>query len=409
MAKKLIKNITFTCLIAIILLFSSCLLIGCGKKKVAIEDIKINLESTECFLGQSKMLYFTKTPLNANDYQLIWSSSNKEIVSVNWEGEITGNNYGEAEITLQVKGTDISSKCKVTVNDGAMAGLRINTGTAKHTYYEGERIDPTGLIITGVYESLKEVQIDYNDCLIQHPEFAEEGATIKVTYGGITREYELLIKKDIPLGLEITTKPTKTEYFIGETFDPTGMEVVMKYSSGKKELITGYTFDNSPIDVNQLQVKISYEKFSELVSIKSVARRIVTEPEELQSAINEGVSSIMITNGILRTLNSPIILENAKDITIFSQRDNTTLRGWEIVPIKIIGTIENVRFIGFTIEAGGTQPAENIFDLSDCTGGILTLKNMRFTTSQPNTALLPNELDVTIAYNNCRFNYESQI
>lgn len=61
-------------------------------------------------------------------------------------------------------------------------------------------------------------------------------------------------------GIEITTPPTKTEYFEGEDFDATGMVVKAKYTDGESEVITDYTITNGTnLQLGQTSVTISYE------------------------------------------------------------------------------------------------------------------------------------------------------
>ena len=72
----------------------------------------------------------------------------------------------------------------------------------------------------------------------------------------------------IPVGtletIEVTTAPAKTEYNIGETFDPTGMAVTATYKSSNGSLtreVTGFTYDTAAFtEAGSQKVTVSYTK-----------------------------------------------------------------------------------------------------------------------------------------------------
>ena len=58
--------------------------------------------------------------------------------------------------------------------------------------------------------------------------------------------------------IDITTAPTKTSYYVGETFDPTGMVVTATYTSGSTSTVSGYTYSTSPLTLDDKEIEISY-------------------------------------------------------------------------------------------------------------------------------------------------------
>lgn len=60
-------------------------------------------------------------------------------------------------------------------------------------------------------------------------------------------------------GIRIVTPPTKTSYYVGEPFDPTGMVITASYSDGNSEPVVGYTFTPTEfLNEGQSTVTISY-------------------------------------------------------------------------------------------------------------------------------------------------------
>ena len=60
-------------------------------------------------------------------------------------------------------------------------------------------------------------------------------------------------------GIEVTRMPDKTDYKVGENFDPAGMTVTASYDDGSTEEVTGYTCSPEVIGEDTTQIEISYE------------------------------------------------------------------------------------------------------------------------------------------------------
>ena len=60
-------------------------------------------------------------------------------------------------------------------------------------------------------------------------------------------------------GIEVTRMPDKTDYKVGENFDPAGMTVTASYDDGNTEEVTGYTCSPEVIGEDTTQIEISYE------------------------------------------------------------------------------------------------------------------------------------------------------
>ena len=58
--------------------------------------------------------------------------------------------------------------------------------------------------------------------------------------------------------IEISTEPTKTSYYVGETFDPTGMVVTATYSDATSSTVSGYTYSTSALTLEDDEIEISY-------------------------------------------------------------------------------------------------------------------------------------------------------
>lgn len=91
---------------------------SCTIHVVGIQGIEIP-SSLDMFVGETQKLTYTIVPqgISAN---VLWSSSNTEVVTVNEDGVVTALNFGTALITATVEGKNLSSTCQVTVSNEAV-------------------------------------------------------------------------------------------------------------------------------------------------------------------------------------------------------------------------------------------------------------------------------------------------
>ena len=117
---KFLSMIWKILLVIIILIVGFILLIQLGvisfSSSIMPEAILLNQNEVGIKKGRSYQLVSTVLPENANNKQVIWTSSDPKIVSVNeTTGYITGVSEGTATITVKTLINDISTNCVVNV------------------------------------------------------------------------------------------------------------------------------------------------------------------------------------------------------------------------------------------------------------------------------------------------------
>lgn len=172
--------------------------------------------------------------------QIEYTSSNENVALV-VDGEVTlGNSEGNAVITAKYAGNGeyAASEASYTIDlkklpinfsipseSEVAAGTKLTISTiegAKLTYqFEGEDV-------VEVNTNTTEVTIN-KDCYID----------VVASYKGATSEAQALytLKKAVS-SIAITGEPTKTEYFVGETFDRSALKATATYSDNTTEDIT---------------------------------------------------------------------------------------------------------------------------------------------------------------------------
>ena len=93
------------------------MLISCQKnlpEPVAVSGVSLNAESVELKEGENVQLIATVSPKNADNKEVIWSSSNLSIATVE-DGKVTALKEGVATITVKTDDGGKTATCKVTV------------------------------------------------------------------------------------------------------------------------------------------------------------------------------------------------------------------------------------------------------------------------------------------------------
>lgn len=87
--------------------------------------IKLSSNSETLKIGESINLTYTITPNNTTNKDVEWSTSDASIGTV-VDGNVTPVSDGICEISVTVKGTQVSDKCIITVNPIKVSGITIN-------------------------------------------------------------------------------------------------------------------------------------------------------------------------------------------------------------------------------------------------------------------------------------------
>ena len=112
---------------------------------------------------------------------------------------------------------------------------------------------------------------------------------------------------EIITGLEITSMPDKTEYYVGETFDPTGLEAQLVFKDGHTELCTEWTVDVADMTTpGEKVVVVAYGEFTteivihvrESMADKSALEELVKQAEAIDLNLYTEESAVVFTDAL---------------------------------------------------------------------------------------------------------------
>ena len=213
-------------------------------------DIEINHDpKTNYVVGQS----FDPTGLK---FTVMYNNGIEEIIEVtNKDNLVPGLSFivedpltfGTKNVTIRFEknGARIEKTLTINVEGKKLDYIYVAQRPEKILYIDGEIFDPTGMLVKAHYNDgeeieLKESEYTYNAETLRWNGVAEQDIT--VTYRADTsktaHQTVTVIQKTIT-GLSIEKKPNKTSYFVGESFDPTGMKINAIFNNGESKTIYG--------------------------------------------------------------------------------------------------------------------------------------------------------------------------
>ncbi|MCS7461000.1 bacterial Ig-like domain-containing protein [Paenibacillus doosanensis] len=137
------------------------------------------------------------------------------------------------------------SDYELKVDSRAPEKLQVSSSAMKTDYLVGESLDTTGLKVTAVYPDKTEAVLTSDDYVISGFDSSNAGTnTLTIHFNGATAEIALHVIALTVTEMDIQYYPAQTVYYTGDTFDPSGFEVLASYSNGKKEKLEAdqYTF-----------------------------------------------------------------------------------------------------------------------------------------------------------------------
>ena len=87
---------------------------------IPVESITLNPEDMDLVIGDTAQISATVNPSNATDRDIVWTSSNNNIATVNNNGVVTGVSEGTVTITAKTKDGKVVATCTVEVKSGEL-------------------------------------------------------------------------------------------------------------------------------------------------------------------------------------------------------------------------------------------------------------------------------------------------
>src|SRR5574344_544303 len=143
-------------------------------------------------------------------------------------------------VSYTLSGVTQTATFTVVIKDVTLTKIEITTQPTKTSYYVGDEIDTTGMVVTATYSDASTSAVTGYTTTGFDSSAAVASQTVTVTYMEMTATFTVaIVAKPVTLSsIAITTAATKTAYLIGDTFDATGMVVTATYSDATTKDVT---------------------------------------------------------------------------------------------------------------------------------------------------------------------------
>lgn len=163
--------------------------------------------------------------------------------------------------TVKVTYEGKSTTFTVKVSERALLSIAVATMPNKTSYYVGDTLSTTGLVLDATYEGGMTTQIlEGYSCT---PTTLSKVGTqkITVTYSGLKTSFDVTVIPVDPTSISVKTKPLDTSYYVGETLNTSGLALTVTYNDGSTGTVTS-GFSCSPTTLSTAgtqEIKVSYD------------------------------------------------------------------------------------------------------------------------------------------------------
>ena len=211
---------------------------------IAVTGVSLNKSSLSFTgTGSSQTLTATVSPSNATNKTLTWSSSNTSVATVS-NGVVKAVGFGTATITAKSNNGKTAS-CSVTVNPIQPTGIKATPETStlyglNGTVKLSANVMPSNATNKAVTWSSRNTSVATvsSDGTVKAVGYGTAVITA-TTVNGLTSNCTINVKKEEVTSLTIATKPTKTNYYVGDTLNTAGLTLKAAYNNGTTQTITG--------------------------------------------------------------------------------------------------------------------------------------------------------------------------
>lgn len=149
-----------------------------------------------------------------------------------------------------------------------LSTVTVSGTPTKTTYEAGNAFDPAGLVVTGTYSDGSNATFTEDITWNVTPETLTAGLTsvdVTASVDGVTSAAYTVTGLTVTAARTLSSvtlegKPTKTTYYVGETFDPTGIKVMANYTTGDPEDVTAeatFNYNNSALAFGTSSMTVS--------------------------------------------------------------------------------------------------------------------------------------------------------
>jgi VCBS repeat-containing protein len=218
---------------------------------------------------------------------------------------------GEYTITLSLVDMADSQKVlaskEIKVNVISLTGIAVKTPPTKVNYIEGQPFESADMEIEAAYSDGSGEPVALADCDISPVGPLAMGTDkITITYKGFKTEQPIHVNAKVVTDIGIKNAPSKTEYVVGETFDPAGLVLIATYNDGSSVDVTkddsGFSFSpDGALTLADTSVTVSFGGMSAMQGITVLDKgALIITVRDSNGAIFPGIGLTVYSDAALK-------------------------------------------------------------------------------------------------------------
>ncbi|MCQ2426727.1 MAG: bacterial Ig-like domain-containing protein, partial [Lachnospiraceae bacterium] len=269
---------------------------------------------------------------------------------------------GKKTVTVTLDGKQTTFTVTVKKAPVILTGISVVSGPAKTEFAVGESPDFAGLVVRKTYSDGTTENVTAGFTFSAVDTSKEGKKTVTVTLDGKQTTFTVTVKKAPATltGISIASAPAKTVYYIGESFDPTGLKITLAMSDGTKKTIES-GFEVSGFEANQagertLTVEYGGKTASFRVTVKTPSVRLSETLRTLEKGDSFVLRAVLTPEegSVTWTSSDPAVASVGTDGTVTALKKGTT----DITALFRFGGTAYRAVCRVNVTDAGTDPAE---------------------------------------------------
>lgn len=216
---------------------------GIGSEITLVEYEEKILSSIAVTTVPTKTDYYVGESLNISDLVVTgtYTDSSSEIImgGLSFSPNILSAS-GTQIVTITHTMSGLSTNFSVTVIDVPLTSISVTNMPNKTSYYLGNSLITTGLVVTGIYDNNEQIDVT-GSCLFSPTVFNNVGTqvvTVTHTVSGLTTHFSITVMDATLTSIAVTNLPNQTVYNLGSSLVTTGLVVTGTYSNSQQANVT---------------------------------------------------------------------------------------------------------------------------------------------------------------------------
>ena len=293
-----------------------------------VEALTLEKHTASLKVGDTEKLFAQITPATADNKEVEWSSSNKQVATVDASGNVTALKSGEAWIkAISKDNTEAKDSCKVTVTQ-PVTGITLSQESCRLTNIgETIQLEATVLPEEASNKDVKWTSTNEAVCIVANGKIVATGFGTAVVIattidGGFMATCTVVVEKETVPVSEIILSQTSVELSKGETFQLTA--TVLPTDATNKTL-TWKSSDESVCVTTQTGTLIAMNDGNAVITVTSENGTVKAQCN-VKVGNGDGIDNVEIDNNDVKyiTINGMYTEELKPGLNIIRMKDGTT-------------------------------------------------------------------------------------